>query len=226
MDTKKPICFPLIVYYIIIVSLHIFAVNGIVNLMKDNLLLHICYITNISMYLNFFTYALHLLYECRLIPNVFEKQWMKNYFQIAYSISFIVFILFWGMRFFNPKLLHKSGSEDDKLEIEASLNIVLHGGNYLFNFIEHTFIHTGEINKGVGFLFYFTFSSIYFGLIYILYLSIGFEVYGFLSENWYTIIIVVFVGCLLVMSGDLVYKITTYSKDYIKQEPVKQKKAY
>ena len=97
--------FKKIFYYIGLVILHYAIHYWSHSVFVIPFMRRICFLTNISLFLNTVYYTSMLLVHLNLIK--FHPDLEKGLFKFAYCISFVVFSLYWAMVVFTPELLYK-----------------------------------------------------------------------------------------------------------------------
>ncbi len=194
-----------IFYYCLIVILHLYMHLWLIDIFPEtSLFRRMCYLTNISFYLNLIYYSYVLIMHVPYGNRFKHFKFLQGYFKFCYAISFVVFILYWGMIFADPSLLI---SKPDRKMLPLFLDLFLHGANFILNFIEHVFVFPKSDSRAMGILFYFVFSIFYASFMKFLYHSHGIEVYPFVSKLG-LIEFTAFIGLatFLVYIGDLTYR--------------------
>ena len=197
------------IYYILLFIAHVYVDYCMLThrIIDPRLIIHFSFLTHISFYLNFLYYTLRLFQSLRIIKNPFSSFPLRYLFQFAYIISFIVFSLFWGMLLTHPKLLSKKD-----VPLNPYTNIFLHGGNFIFNFIENKWLHPGSMINFISKTFYFCFIIFYVVYMMVIKNITGVSLYSFLEDGPIVICIVVVAGIAMLFIGDYVYKKSSGNK--------------
>jgi hypothetical protein len=192
-----------ITYYLILVLIHVYieywsrSIFSHVSFFK-----HLCYLTNISFFLNLFYYFYVLIMHVPYGNKIKHLPFLQAYFRICYSISFLVFVLYWGFILINPQMLIR-----DRSNFPLALDFFLHGMNFILNFIEHVYVFPKSDSESVGVFSYLLITSGYAIFIKSIYHFLGTEVYPLVSKT--TIIefsIIVVIATLILFIGDFFYK--------------------
>jgi hypothetical protein len=166
---------------------------------------HLCFLTNISFYLNLIYYSYVLIMHVPYGNKFKNFKFLSAYFKFCYSISFVVFVLYWGFVITDPSLLlpdHK-----DRLA-PFILDFFLHGMNFILNFIEHVYVFPKSDSKSVGYSFYIVFMICYGAFLQIIYHSQGVIVYPFVSKlSIIEFSVIVAIAIFLVSVGDATYRL-------------------
>lgn len=194
-----------IFYYCLIVIIHLYMHLWLINVFPEtSLFRRMCYLTNISFYLNLIYYSYVLIMHVPYGNRFKHFTFLQAFFKFCYSISFVVFILYWGMIFSDPSLLI---SNTDRKMLPLILDLFLHGANFILNFIEHVFVFPKSDSRAMGIVFYFVFSIFYACFMKFLYHSHRIEVYPFVSKlGIFEFTAFIGLATLLVYIGDLTYR--------------------
>lgn len=192
-------------YYLVITLFHLFISvaqrREIPNVSFINRLL---FLTNISFNINWFYYLTRFLKGTPVfnsVSNLIEENSLKRLFRFSFSLSFVILILYWGMKLADPKLLFKSGKV-----IPLYLDLILHGGNFVLNFVEHSFLQSRN-NYENSYKSFFVFMIFYACLLKISYQVFGIITYPFVYEqNILFFGLVVLCGMVMMLLGDLMFK--------------------
>jgi hypothetical protein len=175
----------------------------------------VLYLTNMSFYLNMIYYTWMLLTDHGIFHNskYFNKNTEAAYFKFSYCLSFVVFLMYWGMVFANPDLFGPG-----RLKIPYFLDLFLHGANYVLNLVEILVVNHKENSRKVGWQTYLAFTIFYGILLQTVYAVTEIAVYPFVKNltlvNFFVLNSISFT---LVMIGDLSYKgIHILKRKYIK----------
>jgi hypothetical protein len=194
-----------IFYYCLIVIIHLYMHMWLDHIFPESSLFRrMCFLTNISFYLNLIYYSYVLIMHVPYGNRFKHFRFLQAYFKFCYAISFVVFILYWGMIFADPSLLI---SRPDRKMLPLVLDLFLHGANFILNFIEHVFVFPKSDSRAMGLVFYLVFSIFYASFMKFLYHSHGIAVYPFVSKLG-IIEFGAFIGLatFLVYLGDLTYR--------------------
>lgn len=193
-----------VIYYAIVLIMHGYANFEMIKHphLSRSWLIHFSYLTHLGFYLNYIYYILRFICLFKVTKKIFRafEDKVKSLFQFQYSISFVIAFSFWGMFFTNPLLLE---SKDIKIPIYC--NITIHGLNYVFNLIEHTYMRPGSIINPFSKKWYLFIAAIYGTYTYYLYIAKGIILYNFITTNWTIRITMVVISCLLLFFSDWVY---------------------
>ena len=192
-------------FYLSVTLLHLYMdVTVYKTFPKMNFLYRLLFLTFISFYVNWFYYLTKFLRGIPIlnaIPRLFDEKYLKRLFRLAFSLSFVVFILYWGMILLDPKLLFRSG-----MEIPIHLDLFLHGGNFILNLMEHSLINPDDSYEP-SYRSFIVFLVFYFCLLKVCYAFFGILTYPFVdSKNIFFYIAIFCCGKILMFSGDLVFK--------------------
>lgn len=191
-----------IIYYLCVVLAHFYFNHWVVELFNTPILIRLCYLTNLSFFINMIYYII-ILIEHILQRRIVTKSFINSYFKFAYSISFVVFVLYWAMITINPSLLAKDGKF-----LPIILDLFLHGANYVLNLIEHIYLDPKEDSDYVNYKVYFIFMVFYKSMIHLVYHLAGIVVYPLVTKlNITGNIILLCSGYSLIMLGDFTYKL-------------------
>jgi hypothetical protein len=190
-----------ITYYSLAVLAHLFIINWANTTFPIPFFKRICYLTNISLYLDTIYFITMLLVHLKLIE--FHRSVEIGYFKFCYLMSFVVFILYWGIILTNPELLMPKD-----VKIPLGLDLFLHGANFILNLLEAKVINPRE-NFSFHFLFYLSFCVVYGTMLKVVLHVFDWVVYPFVSVGHVEYFVVMLMALGLVMLGDLTYYILT-----------------
>jgi hypothetical protein len=196
----------IILYYSFVVLLHLHVDYVSRSLYKNlSLLQHFSFNTNMSFFLNlfYFCYAL-ILY----LPNgnkLKNSKFLELLSKFNFSISFVVFCIYWGMVAVDPSLIL---SDHKNRLLPLKYDIFLHGGNFLFNLIEHLFIFPKSDTKNVGFFILTSFYVLYLVYLKIIYHFYEVVIYPFIGVmNLYQLGILLLAAVILANCGRFIYSL-------------------
>ena len=191
------------VYYLVVFLCHCYVDYDMLThrIIDPRLLIHFSFLTHMSVYFNFIYYTLRLLTVQGIVNRILDKKFWRNYFQFTFSISFIVFLLFWGLFLTDPKLLD-SGNEGIS---NPYCNFFLHGCNFILNLIEHLYMKPGFLLNSISKRCYFGFCCSYTIYMLIIKKTMVVSVYSFLDDGPIVISVVIVIGSILLFTGDWIY---------------------
>lgn len=173
--------------------------------------IHISYMTQMSFYMDFIYYIYVLILQIPLGDKLKNENFLRFYFKFIYSVSFLVFVFYWTMVGFARDLVLHPG-----VVIPIVIDYFTHGGNFLFNFLEHAFVYPKEDHKKVNFIFFF-----FYILAYSFFLKFhahynGVVIYPFAAKP-----LPIFIGTLsfayiLINAGCFTYKLLLKKKGNLK----------
>jgi hypothetical protein len=205
------------IYYIIISFIHFFMHYWSTNIFPNSGFKRFLYLTNMSFYLNMIYYVWMLLTDHGLFHNskLFSKDTEAAYFKFSYSLSFVVFLMYWGMVIFSNALINAGNP------LPIVFDLFMHGANYVLNLLEILFVNHKEDSKRMSYSFYIVFCIFYAGVLQCVYLIYGQALYPFVKDvSFIGFIIICLIAFSLMMIGDLSYKFV----HYFKRELFKKKK--
>ena len=192
-------------YYFLLTLLHIYMFNYSRKTFPNMTFYGMArFLTHISFYVNGFYFITKFLTHIPILNALFtpiHEKCGKKIFRFGFSLSFVVASMYWGMRLADPKLLLPSG-----LVIPIDLDIFLHGGNFILNFLEHIFIQPEHNYQNSNKIF------LMFLIIYSIFLKVAYHAFGIFSypfvkeKSPFVYLIVVVFGMLFLMSGDLIFR--------------------
>jgi hypothetical protein len=196
-------------YYLVLTALHFYMnIKQITTYPTMTLFYKFIFLTGISYYLNWFYYTIKFLKGTPILnalPKMVEEKSLKKLFRFNFSLSFVVFFLYWCMRLADPKLLFS----DPRVVIPVDLDVFLHGGNFGLNFVEHLVIQP-ESNYENSYKSFFMFLVFYSCMLKIAHVWFGVYSYAFVIEKGMLVyIVVIFCGMLFMLLGDFVFKVIT-----------------
>jgi hypothetical protein len=125
-----------IFYYCLLVILHYYMYSRIRHsLPHSNFLLDLCFLNNISFYLNLIYYSYVLIMHVPYGNKLKNFKFLQAYFKFCYAISFLVFILYWLKIFMDPLFTDNNIYKVDVENLE----------NGIFN-------QTSQVNQTIGVL--------------------------------------------------------------------------
>jgi hypothetical protein len=186
------------IYYSLAVMAHLFFINWVHSLFQIPFYKRICFLTNISLYLNTIYYTSMLLVSLKLIS--FHRKLEISYFKFIYVVSFVVVVQYWGIIFLRPELMYREGV----VMLPLTLDIFLHGVNFAINLLETRMIDPKE-NYSFTYLFYVGLCFVYGFILKMIHYVFDWVVYPFVAASHvhYVIILTIAIGMALI--GDLTY---------------------
>lgn len=168
------------------------------------------YMTQIDLYLHIVYFALILFEDCRHGNSFLAYQ---QYFNFCFSISFLCFVMYWGMIIFNPNTLYKKG-----ITIPFLLNFGLHGGVFFINLCEQLLINQRRKPSYIKWYFNFIYTLLYTILLKSLYVFWTIKVYPFAYKSNLLLICVNLAGFGVSMVGHYLYVYLTNLSCLFKEE--------
>lgn len=171
------------------------------------------YITQLDLYLHMIYFTIMLYIEL-IKKNKASHLHCETLFNFNFALSFLAFVMFWGMFFVDPQTLYKKG-----VSIPLGLNASLHGGVFVTSFVEQMFINK-RINPSnyVNKLFYLGFVIIYTLLLKCVYLFWNITIYPFANRSNVMLIGVNIVAFGVTLIGHSIYVRLTRGKNKRKQK--------
>lgn len=190
-------------YYLILVLIHTYFMHWSYVLFPVSIFVKLCYLTNISFYTNFVYYIYIFLLHTPLQKYIKNITFLRGLFKFAYTLSFVVFILYWGMILANPNLLKRHD-----YSIPLTFDFFLHGANFIFNLIEHIYVLPRQNSDHVSYKFYVIFLMIYGSFLQLLYFLYNMAVYPFVATlSILQFLLVLVIAVILLIIGDYTYKL-------------------
>jgi hypothetical protein len=195
-----------ITYYSLAVLAHLLIIHWTNITFPGPFLKKVCYLTNISLYLDTIYFISMLFVHLKLIE--FHRSVEIGYFKFCYVMSFVVFMLYWGIILTNPELLLRKD-----VKIPLGLDLFLHGANFILNLLEAKLINPRE-NYSFHFLFYLSFCGLYGAMLKAVMYVFDWVVYPFVSVGHVEYFVVMLMALGLVLLGDLTYHGLTKNHQY------------
>ena len=212
--SKKKIKNELIIHIIIlIVLLFICGWDRVVNIPKfpKNFL----FLTQICLYTNISYYIINLYHNLKKENAIDINSKLLFFLNFNFSISFVVFIMYWSMIILDKTTLYK---KETKVKVPTFLNMLLHGGIFAANLFEIFFMNKRKKFSYIKIVFYFFFTIIYIGILYISKILFNIKVYPFIYGNALKFLLIIgssFITCLI---GHYIYIFFTQQKIENKKE--------
>jgi len=189
-------------YYLIIVIIHFYMNRWLLNILPESLyFFHICFLTCMKFYFNLAYYILMLYLQITRNYRLMHTRFLKGFFKFIYSVSFLVFLCYWGLILINPFLLTTSSSP-----LPLLLDLFLHGANYVINLAEHVYVCPKDDCGEFGYLPYILFALFYSSLLQGLYAFFGVKLYPFVEKmNLIGFILINLIAFGIVLIGDFTY---------------------
>ena len=123
-------------------------------------------------------------------------------FRFNFCLSFLVFVLYWGMYFTN-----RDGVLARNRVVPPVLDFLLHGGNFFANLFTHIkLMEKNEVNLNISWKFFISFSFLYTSFYKIIYFIFDFPVYPLVSKmNLKIFILLSFIGSCLLILGEYLF---------------------
>jgi hypothetical protein len=193
-----------ILYYSLMVILHLHVDNISRSLFKHlTLLQHLSFNTNMSFYLNQFYCIYVLLIYLPYGNKLKNSKFLEVYSKFSFSISFLVFSIYWAMIAIDPSLIL---SDHKNRLLPLQYDLFLHGANFLFNLIEHLYVFPKSNTQAVGFLIITSFYTLYLIYLIILYYIFDVITYPLIgSMNSYQLGILLLSAVIIANTGRWIY---------------------
>lgn len=198
-NTKKALCSHLIIFFILS-GINIWDRLNNLPRFPYNFL----YLTQINLYIDTIYFLLCLFID---IAKKDSKKYYHQLFNFCFTLSFIVFIMYWSMFFIKKDTLYKEG-----LQPNFILAVLLHGGVFIFNLLEQIFIQKRKSPKYCNPIIYFVFTILYIGGLSLLYYLFDIRVYPFIYGSFLSFFIVCIGGILTSLLGHKIYTILSKPK--------------
>lgn len=187
-------------YYLVLTALHVYMYNWLEIIFPARFLTRLAYLTMLSFFCNLLYYTWMLLVNLN-IKQLHNRNLEVKLFRFNFSLSFVVFILYWGVIIANPSLLYKQGHR-----IPLILDLFLHGANFVLNLAEHFYVSPKYDNDKINFKPILVFLAFYSILLQILFHGYNLSVYPLVeSLGLVGYGLIVLIGFCLMVFGDLVY---------------------
>lgn len=155
-----------------------------------------CYLTQMNLYLNTIYYLLSLVNDFKW-P---KSKSLDKYYHFCFVLSFCVFIMFWGLFFWNRNTLFKKG-----IELSYLLIFLLHGGVFFICLCEQLYINSRNKPQFLHQIVFVIFAIIYSLFLRLIYNLFKIKVYPFVYGSFYLFIIIILVGWLVSLIGHSIY---------------------
>jgi hypothetical protein len=190
-----------IFYYISVSMITIYEYNWL-NIVFPNIPFYknILFLTIFSLFCNLFFYIIKSLMHFK--DNILSGNQEKNFFRFIFCLSFLVFVLYWGMI-----LSNRDGVIPQGVFIPPILDFLIHGGNFLINLFTHTIIlGKNEENLNYSWRFHFFISLFYTTFYKIIYFVFDYSVYPIIAIMDIKLYIFLnFVGINLLILGEYLF---------------------
>ena len=168
------------------------------------------YMTQIDLYLHMTYFAL-IIFEDIKYGNSFLAY--QQFFNFCFSISFLCFVMYWGMILFNPNTLYKKG-----ITIPFLLNFSLHGGVFFISLFEQLLINKRRNPTYIKWYVNFIYTLLYTILLKSLYIFWEIKVYPFAYKSNLLLIGVNLAGFVVSMVGHYLYVFLTNMNYLLKEK--------
>ena len=212
--TKKEIKNEIIIHSIIsIILLFICGWDRIINIPKfpKNFL----FLTQICLYSNMIYYLFGLYKNMIQQVTISKNSKFLLLFNFNFSVSFVVFIMYWSMLFLDKATLYK---KETKIKVPASLNILLHGGIFTTNIFNILFSNTEKKYIYIKIIFYLFFTIFYISALYISKIIFGIKIYPFIYGNTLKFLLISITSFIICLIGHFIYVFITKQKEEKKNE--------
>ena len=206
--SKKKINNELIIHIIIlIILLFICGWDRVVNIPRfpKNFL----FLTQICLYTNIIYYIINLYHNFKKQNALDIHSNLLFFFNFNFSISFVVFVMYWSMIFLDKATLY---TKESKIKVPTLLNMLLHGGIFTANLLEIFFMNKRKKFPYIKKLFYFFFTMFYIGILYISKTLFNIKVYPFIYGNSLKFLLITFAAFIACLIGHYIYILLTKQK--------------
>ena len=206
--SKKKIKKELIIHIIIlIILLFICGWDRVVNIPRfpKNFL----FLTQMCLYTNIIYYIINLYHNLKKQNSIDINFNLLFFLNFNFSISFVVFIMYWSMIFLDKTTLYK---KETKVQVPTILNMLLHGGIFIANLFEIFFMNKIKKFSYIKIVFYFFFTIIYIGILYISKILFNIKVYPFIYGNALKFLLITFASFIMCLIGHYIYIFLTKQK--------------
>ena len=211
---KKKIKNELIIHImILIILLFICGWDRVINIPRfpKNFL----FLTQICLYTNIIYYIINLYHNLKKQNALDINSNLLFFLNFNFSISFVVFIMYWSMIILDKTTLYK---KETKVKVPTFLNMLLHGGIFTANLFEIFFMNKRKKFSYIKIVFYFFFTIIYIGILYISKILFNIKVYPFIYGNVLKFLIIIFASFITCLVGHYIYIFLTKKKIENKNE--------
>ena len=214
MVPKKKIKNELIIHImILIILLFICGWDRVINIPRfpKNFL----FLTQICLYTNIIYHIINLYHNLKKQNALDINSNLLFFLNFNFSISFVVFIMYWSMIILDKTTLYK---KETKVKVPTFLNMLLHGGIFTANLFEIFFMNKRKKFPYIKIVFYFFFTIIYIGILYISKILFNIKVYPFIYGNVLKFLIIIFASFISCLVGHYIYILLTKQKIENKNE--------
>ena len=126
----------------------------------------------------------------------------RNFFRFNFCLSFLIFILYWGIIFSNKEAIIPKD-----VVIPPLLDFLIHGGNFLVNFIAHLMVNEHiEDNLLISWKFFFLLSIFYATFYKIIYFIFDYSVYPLVAVMDFKIyLLLIIIATILFLIGEYLF---------------------
>ncbi len=160
----------------------------------------ILFLTIFSLFSNLFFFTIKFLMFFK--GNIMSENIERNFFRLNFCLSFLVFILYWGMIFTN-----KDGVIAKGIVIPPLLDFLMHGGNFFVNLVAHLIIiEQNEENLFFSWKFFLFISFFYTTFYKVIYFIFNYSVYPLvaLMDIWLYFLLI-FIATVLFLAGEFLF---------------------
>ena len=207
--SKKEFKYELIIHSIYsIILLFICGWDRIINIptFPKNFL----FLTQICLYSNMIYYLFGLYKNIRQQVTISKSSKFLLLFNFNFTISFVVFIMYWSMLFLDKATLYK---KETKIKVPTFLNILLHGGIFTGNIFNIIFINTKKKYTYIRIKFYLFFTIFYISALYISKIIFGIKIYPFIYGNAFKFLLISITSFIICLIGHFIYVFITKQKE-------------
>ena len=160
------------------------------------------FLTQISLYTNMSYYFLCIYKNIKEQRNTYKNSKLLLLYDFNFCVSFVVFVMYWNMLFFDKTTLYK---KESKIMVPTLLNMLLHGGVFTTNLFELFVIKKSKKIPYISIKFYLCFTIFYIGILYFVKIFFGIKVYPFIYGNILKFFLISFTSFIATLIGHYIY---------------------
>lgn len=206
MESRKDNCLIIrLIFYLIITVSHL-LIYFYTYIRYDSIFYNCLFLTRWSLYAN----TIYFFYKLLSVYKIFSKyKYEERFFRFNFNLSFLVCFLYWMMRFNNPDDL---SNKKDFLPIP--IDLLMHGGNFLFNLFELLTNLKKISNENNYFSWKFNFLCCINYILMLKWVNVltGYVLYSFIEERGlFYLVVIGIIGYALMSISDFIYvKVSSY----------------
>ena len=213
-ESKKEIKNELIIHSITsIILLFICGWDRIINIPKFPK--NFMFLTQICLYSNMIYYLFGLYKNMRQKVTISTSSKLLLLFNFNFTVSFVVFIMYWSMLFLDKATLYK---KETKIKVPTLLNFLLHGGIFTTNIFSIIFMKAKMKYIYIKIIFYLFFIIFYESALYMSKIIFGIKIYPFIYGNAFKFLLISFTSFIICSIGHFIYVFITKQKEEKKND--------